>query len=71
MQCVICVEKADHLNVIWLYFRSERLQIVKNFEFKLNACNFLYQLLGRLKVTKYVAFHFSYRAMQQPRLSRL
>jgi len=42
MQCVICVEKADHLNVIWLYFKLEKLQIVKNFEFKLNACNFLY-----------------------------
>jgi hypothetical protein len=42
MQCVMCVGKADHLNVIWLYFRLERLQIVKNFEFKLNACSFLY-----------------------------
>jgi len=42
MQCVICVEKAGHLNVISLYFRFERLQIVKNFELKLNACNFLY-----------------------------
>jgi len=40
--CNVCVGKADHLNVIWLYFRLERLQIVKNFEFKLNACNFLY-----------------------------
>jgi len=60
MRCVICVEKADHLIVIWLYFRLEMHQIVKNIEFKLNACNFLYELLGRLKVTKYVAFHFKY-----------
>jgi hypothetical protein len=42
MHFVICVEKADHLNVIWLYFSLERLEIVKNFEFKLNACNFLF-----------------------------